>query len=160
MNIAYIGLGSNLEQPQQQVITALTELDQLPNTRLVKQSRLYASDPMGPPDQPDYINAVALLETSLSAMELLAHCQSIEADHLRRRLIRWGPRTLDLDILLYNQEVSDDPVLTLPHPGVHERNFVLLPLMDLNPELKVLNHSLSHWLEQTGQQGIRVLRDA
>ena len=131
---AYIGLGSNLADPVQQVARALDELVAIPQSLLVARSRLYRSAPLGPRDQPDYINAVAAIDTQLEAKTLLHHLQHIERRHGRvRDSERWGPRTLDLDLLLYGDEVSSDDELTLPHPGAHERAFVLAPLYAIAP---------------------------
>lgn len=133
---AYVALGSNLTEPRTQVETALTELQAIAHTHLVMYSRLYRSAPLGPPGQPDYINAVAALDTELSAHALLACLFDIETRHGRTRdALRWGPRTLDLDLLLYGTEESADPHLTLPHPRLHERGFVLYPLCEIAPEL-------------------------
>ena len=130
--LAYIGLGSNLDEPLNQVRSALDELAALPQSHCLAQSSLYRSPPMGPQDQPDYINAVALLETTLEPLALLAQLQRIEAQHHRQRgLERWGPRTLDLDLLLYDDTEMTTPTLTVPHPGLYERNFVLYPLMEI-----------------------------
>ena len=134
---AYIGIGSNLETPLQQVRQALIELDAIPDTRCVQASPLYHSAPLGPSDQPDYINAVAAVTTARTPNELLANLQAIENNHHRVRKIHWGPRTLDLDLLLYDQLQQDDPHLTLPHPRMHERIFVLQPLYDIAPELHI-----------------------
>jgi 2-amino-4-hydroxy-6-hydroxymethyldihydropteridine diphosphokinase len=134
----YIGLGSNLDQPERQVQLALEALAELPETVVTAHSSLYRSEPLGPPGQPDYINAVAALETGLSPLDLLAALQGIEARQGRvREGERWGPRPLDLDILLYGEQVSDDPRLTLPHPGLYERNFVLYPLAEIAPGLSI-----------------------
>ena len=134
---AYIGLGSNLEQPDQQIQWALLALAQLPETRLVAKSSLYCSAPLGPPDQPDFVNAVAAIETTLAPRELLHHLQAIEQVQGRRRERRWGPRTLDLDLLIYGSIVLHDEELTVPHPELAQRNFVLYPLFDIAPELVV-----------------------
>lgn len=133
---AYIGLGSNLEDPQRQLERALDALRRLRRSELVRSSPFYRSVPMGPADQPDYLNAVAALRTQLAPLELLDQLQSIEAAQGRRRgPQRWGPRTLDLDLLLYGGEVIDSPRLVVPHPGLTERNFVLVPLFDIAPGL-------------------------
>ncbi len=132
---AYIGLGSNLENPVEQVKTALRELANLPQTRLLLQSNLYQSTPMGPANQPDYINAVAELETSLAADDLLSELQRLELLHQRVRKERWGPRTLDLDLLLYGDQTIDSENLVVPHPGLAERVFVLQPLFEIAPAL-------------------------
>jgi len=135
---AYLGLGANLDDPARQVRRAFDELAALPASRLVSRSPLYKSPPLGPPDQPDYINAVAALETTLPPLELLAALRAIEVRHGRTRDgSRWGPRSLDLDILLYGDLMLDSPELRLPHPGLHERAFVLYPLYDVAPELEV-----------------------
>jgi len=132
---AYIGLGSNLENPVEQVKTALRELGKLPQTRLLLQSSLYQSAPMGPANQPDYINAVAALETRLVADELLLALQGLELLHQRVRKERWGPRTLDLDLLLYGDHTINSEQLVVPHPGLGERLFVLRPLFEIAPAL-------------------------
>ena len=136
---AYVGLGSNLENPIQQVSDALIELNEIPQTRLLKQSQLYRSDPVGPPGQPDYINAVALLETALEPLDLLDALQSIENAHQRRRIQHWGPRTLDLDLLLYADQQIDLERLQVPHPHMTEREFVLYPLAEIAPEIELPN---------------------
>jgi len=135
---AYVGLGSNLNDPVRQVKTALAALHGIPETRCVRQSSLYRSAPLGPSDQPDYINAVAMLDTRLSARQLLTELQAIERIHGRvRGAERWGPRTLDLDILLYGEMRLESEELTVPHPRLAERSFVLYPLCEIAPDLEV-----------------------
>ena len=135
---AYLGLGANLQDPAAQVRRALDELHSIPQSRLLNHSPLYKSPPLGPPGQPDYVNAVAALQTGLEPLTLLAELRAIELRHGRRRDgSRWGPRTLDIDVLLYGERVLDTPELTLPHPGLHERAFVLYPLFDVAPALEV-----------------------
>ena len=129
---AYIGLGSNLADPQQQLRSALEALGQLPGSQLAGVSAFYASDSLSP-GQPRYTNAVAVLDSSMSALDLLDALQAIEADQGRERKERWGPRTLDLDILLYGDQVFDEPRLTVPHYHMHARPFVLYPLAELVP---------------------------
>jgi len=157
--IAFIGLGANLNDPRQQLLTALESLAQLPNTRLVTHSSLYRSVPMGPQDQDDYINAVAKLETQLAPLPLLDALQSIENRQGRvRKEERWGPRTLDLDLLLYNNSEIDHPRLTVPHYGIAARNFVLLPLAEIAPQLVFPDGTrLPLLIEQLDQQGIEKL---
>jgi len=135
--LAYVGIGSNLGNPLVQVSEALAALAILPQTRCVIQSPWYRSEPLGPPGQPYYINAVAGLETSLAPLVLLSALQAIENTHGRQRTLRWGARTLDLDMLLYGDLVQDDPHLTIPHPRLHERAFVLYPLLDIAPDLRI-----------------------
>lgn len=134
---AYIGLGSNLDHPEQQILQAMDELDCLPETWLSRVSSLYASSPMGPQDQPDYVNAVAKLETRLAPLALLDELQRIEKDHGRVRKQHWGPRTLDLDLLLYADQIIREPRLSVPHPGIAQRAFVLQPLEEIAPGLVV-----------------------
>jgi 2-amino-4-hydroxy-6-hydroxymethyldihydropteridine diphosphokinase len=134
MERVYIGLGSNLAEPQQQLRGALMALDALPDSRLVAVSSLYASDPLGPADQPRYNNAVAALDTSLSPLQMLDALQAIEqAQGRERKTERWGPRTLDLDILLFGERLLDEPRLTIPHYHLHARAFVLYPLAEIAP---------------------------
>lgn len=132
----YVGLGSNQASPLVQIRQALAALGEIPNTLLVRHSSLYASEPMGPQDQPDYVNAVAMLDTSLTPIALLDELQSIENAQGRvRKNQRWGPRTLDLDMLLYGHQEIDLPRLTVPHYGMKERAFVLYPLAEISPDL-------------------------
>lgn len=135
---AYIGLGSNLDQPVQQIKRALIALAGIPATRLIATSRLYGNPPMGPQDQPDYINAVACIETELGPHALLEVLQTIEDQQARvRSARRWGPRTIDLDLLLFGDEIIDDVKLTVPHPDISQRTFVLVPLCEIAPDLAI-----------------------
>ncbi|HEV2702620.1 MAG TPA: 2-amino-4-hydroxy-6-hydroxymethyldihydropteridine diphosphokinase [Steroidobacteraceae bacterium] len=135
---AYIGLGSNLSDPAAQVRQALRSLAQLPLTLCVAVSRLYGSRPMGSVSQPEFVNAVAGLLTQLPALELLQQLHQLEARAGRPASHEhWGPRVLDLDVLVYGREQRTGTDLTLPHPGVVDRNFVLYPLADIAPDLEV-----------------------
>ena len=134
---AYVGLGSNLDRPREQVLAAFDELAALPDARLVSRSGLYRSAPVGNEAQPDFVNAVARLETSLAPSRLLAALQQIETRHGRARPFEGAPRTLDLDLLLYDDAVIASPSLTVPHPRMHERAFVLRPLAEIAPAVKV-----------------------
>lgn len=136
MALAYIGLGSNLEDPLAQVLRAFDELADIPNTSMLTRSAIYSSQAVGPA-QPDYINAVALLDTRLAPLALLDALQAIEQAHQRVRIQHWGPRTLDLDLLLYNNQVIDEERLTVPHPYLTQRSFVLYPLADITPDLQL-----------------------
>jgi len=158
---AWIGVGSNLDGPRAHVLRAFVELAQIPDTRLLRRSSLYRSRPMGPQDQPHYVNAVALVETTLPALELLHAMQGIEAAHRRVRSgQRWGPRTLDLDLLLYGQERIAGDELTVPHPGIGEREFVLYPLIELDPELRIPDLGpVKSLVEQVGAKGLERLRE-
>jgi 2-amino-4-hydroxy-6-hydroxymethyldihydropteridine diphosphokinase len=136
---AWIGLGSNENDPELQVQRALLALAGLPETQLRCQSALYRTSPMGPADQPDYINAVASVATGLGPEERLVRLQALEvaAGRERCREVKWGPRPLDLDLLTYGAERISQPGLTVPHPGIAERNFVLLPLLSVAPGLEI-----------------------
>lgn len=138
MIIACVGLGSNLDEPITHINCALKELATMPATHLLAHSGLYHSAPLGPAGQPNYINAVAALNTGLTAHRLLEQLLAIEDRHGRiRGAARWGPRTLDLDLLLYGAEQYADDRLTVPHPHLHQRGFVLYPLHDIAPDMAV-----------------------
>lgn len=155
---AYIGLGSNLESPVDQLERAFVALDRLPLCRLVARSRLYASKPIGPQDQPDFVNAVAALDTRLSPLALLDQLQALEQRHGRQRLRRWGPRTLDLDLLLYDTARIETPRLHVPHPQIASRGFVLIPLAELAPTLRLPDgHDIATLARDHAQDGLRVL---
>ncbi|AOY88958.1 2-amino-4-hydroxy-6-hydroxymethyldihydropteridine diphosphokinase [Marinobacter salinus] len=132
---AFIGLGSNLENPAAQLARAVAELAALPGTVLVAQSPFYASRPVGPQDQPDFVNGAVWLSTTLPPHSLLDHLQRVEQLHGRERLRHWGPRTLDLDLLIFGTQTINDERLTVPHPELSNRDFVLQPLLDLSPDL-------------------------
>ena len=135
---AFIGLGSNLAAPALHLRSALKEISlRLDDTVLTACSRLYRSKPMGPGDQPDYINAVAHIQTRLPPEQLLVQLQSLEYDHGRVRGLRWRERTLDLDVLIYGDQIIDTKELTVPHPGIATRGFVLIPLVEIAPNLTV-----------------------
>jgi len=158
---AYIGLGSNLDEPAAQVRTALEALARLPRTRLVACSHLYGNPPMGPAEQPDFVNAAAGLLTRLPPEALLGELQAIEAAQGRRRDgPRWGPRTLDLDLLLYGSVRLQGETLTLPHPGLAERPFVLTPLCEIAPALRTPDGlSVARMAAAAGSGGLRRLPD-
>jgi len=133
-HIAFIGLGSNLEDPRSQLQRAFAELDRLPETRLVAHSSLYRSAPLGYPDQPEFVNAVAKVATALTPQALLQALLQIEHEHGRERTFRNAPRTLDLDVLLYDDTQLHEHGLTIPHPQMHLRAFVLQPLLEIAPD--------------------------
>jgi 2-amino-4-hydroxy-6-hydroxymethyldihydropteridine diphosphokinase len=157
---AYIGLGSNLENPTEQVQKAFQELDQLSATECVKRSGLFLTRPVGPQDQPDYINAAVKLETGLTAERLLDELQGLEQLHQRvRKAEQWGPRTLDLDLLLYDQQRITTARLLVPHPRMAGRAFVLYPLAEVAPlDLRIPGHGmLGELLEQVSSDGVQRL---
>ena len=135
--IAYIGLGSNLEQPYQQIKHAITALNNLAGTKVKTDSGYFKSKPMGPEDQPDYVNAVVELETVIGVKKLLEYCQLIEKQQNRIKTRFWGERTIDLDILLYADQQIETEGLILPHPGICQRDFVYLPLLKIKPDINV-----------------------
>ena len=151
---AYIGLGSNLDDPVRQIRAALTALAGIPASRLVASSALYQNPPMGPQQQPEFVNAVAGVLTCLPPEALLAAMQAIERAQGRRRDgPRWGPRTLDLDLLLYGDRRMQSPSLTVPHPGLAERPFVLVPLLELAPALRLPDGTLVSQLAAAAGEG-------
>lgn len=157
--IVYIALGSNLDEPANHIQRACQELGALPQTRCLQYSRLYQSAPHGPTDQPDYINAVAELETRLPPNELISVLQALEKEHGRVRTAeQWGPRPLDLDILLYGDQQIDAPDLQIPHPYMAERAFVLYPLAELVADLNIPGYGLlSDLLQSCPADGLEPL---
>lgn len=137
MTVAYVGMGANLGEPRAQLLAAWDALGRVADTRAIARSSLYRSAPIGNADQPAFLNCVAKLETALPAHALLAHLQQIERDLGRVRSFRNAPRTIDLDLLLYGSETMDTPGLTLPHPRMHERAFVLVPLLELDADAMI-----------------------
>lgn len=137
MTLAAVALGSNMEEPDKQVSRGFDEIAALPQTFLLARSRLYRTAPVGHVDQPDFINACALIDTRLAPRMLLDELLALEKRHGRVRGIPNGPRTLDLDIVLYGDRVIDEPGLKVPHPRAHERAFVLTPLVDVWPEAQI-----------------------
>ena len=135
MNICYIGLGGNLNVPRRQLILAVRGLSALPRTIINKKSRVYCSPPWGFTAQPGFCNMVVELNTSLAPEKLLEYLQLIEHNQLRTRKIKWGPRTIDLDILLYGNLVINTSKLIIPHPHLLHRDFVLQPLKEIAPQL-------------------------
>lgn len=134
---AFVALGSNLEDPQHQVLRALAELDSLPETRVIAKSALYRTAPVGYDNQPDFINAAAEVSTTLEPVALLRALLALETAHGRERPFPNAPRVLDLDLLLYDDLELHAPELTLPHPRLHERGFVLFPLADIAADVNV-----------------------
>ncbi|MEG3221579.1 2-amino-4-hydroxy-6-hydroxymethyldihydropteridine diphosphokinase [Vibrio gigantis] len=158
MITAYIAVGSNLADPVSQAILAIETLKSLPRSTFIATSQLYSSTPMGPQNQPDYINAVVAIQTELTPIELLDCTQKIELEQGRvRKDERWGPRTLDLDIVLYGNEVIDSERLTVPHYGMKEREFVLYPLAEIAPSLQLPDGTeLTELLKIVDKNGLNV----
>jgi 2-amino-4-hydroxy-6-hydroxymethyldihydropteridine diphosphokinase len=153
---AYVAVGSNLDDPVVQVRSALAALAQIPMTRLISTSRLYRSAPMGPRDQPDFINAAAALLTQLDPRALLQALQRIEQQQGRvRPAAHWGPRRIDLDLLSFGTQTSTDATLELPHPGVPHRPFVLYPLAEIAPDAWIVGHGrVLDLARQVSSQGL------
>lgn len=143
---AFIGLGSNLGTPLEQLQIACQELSAHPSIKLCCCSPWYGSSAVGPGTQPDYINGVAAIETNLSALELLTVMQQIELKHGRERNVHWGARTLDLDLLWFDNRKISLPNLEVPHPRIYERNFVLFPLRDIAPDIEIGNRGTVAYL--------------
>jgi 2-amino-4-hydroxy-6-hydroxymethyldihydropteridine diphosphokinase len=158
MTRVYLALGSNLADPLHQVDAALAAIDAIPHTSRIATSSLYRTPPYGPPDQPDYLNAVVALETALDADALLDHTQRIELQHGRvRKAERWGPRTLDLDIMLFGNATINTPRLTVPHYDMHNRAFMLVPLLEIAPQVSLPNgQALSVILATLDRSAIRL----
>jgi 2-amino-4-hydroxy-6-hydroxymethyldihydropteridine diphosphokinase len=157
---AYVALGSNLEDPARQVRRAMEQLSRHDQIRVELLSRLYRSSPMGPQDQPDFINAAAGVLTTLNARQLLDVLLSIEQRMGRDRRERWGPRIIDLDLIWMVGEPIEEPGLSLPHPGVSERNFVLYPLADIAPSLRIPRHGrVVDLAGRIGDAGLSVLEE-
>ncbi|MDX9706640.1 MAG: 2-amino-4-hydroxy-6-hydroxymethyldihydropteridine diphosphokinase [Azospira sp.] len=155
---AFVALGANLADPVAQVRAALAALDRLPQTRLVAASSLYRTAPIGLAGQPDFINAVAALDTALAPTALLDALLAIETDFGRVRTGKNGPRTLDLDLLLHGETRGDTPRLTLPHPRLHLRAFVIAPLAEIAPDCRIPGRgSVAAWLPAVAMQRIERL---
>ncbi|HZF17613.1 MAG TPA: 2-amino-4-hydroxy-6-hydroxymethyldihydropteridine diphosphokinase [Steroidobacteraceae bacterium] len=156
---AYVAIGSNLSDPATQVRTAFERLGRFRDTRLVSQSRLYRTAPLGPQDQPQFVNACAGLLTQATPEALLASLRNLEREMGKvPPPVRWGPRVIDLDLLLFVGEQRATTELVLPHPRMHERNFVLYPLAELAPTVEVLGHGrVADLAERVGRQGLDLL---
>jgi len=153
---AYVAIGSNLDGPVSQVQSAMRQLASFNRSRLISQSRLYRSLPLGPQDQPEFVNAAVAMLTQLAPRELLNELKQLELSMGRAATtVRWGPRRIDLDLLVYGGLRIDEPDFTLPHPGVPDRNFVLYPLLDIAPTLTVPGHgSVAMLAARVGAAGL------
>ena len=151
---AYVAFGANLGEPVETLRSAAVALGRRPGVELVAGSPIYRTRPIGPPGQPDYANAVARVETTHEPDALLDVLHAVEAEFGRVRDVRWGPRTLDLDLIWYEGEERADARLTLPHPRAHEREFVLRPLADLDPDVMLRGTRAGDWLAGLDPQGV------
>jgi len=153
-----LSLGANLGDPLSALTSALESLAQAEGVEVLATSSFYGTAPIGGPDQPDYINAVAVLETTLAPMAILDLAHRIEADHDRVRQERWGPRTLDMDLVVYDDVISEDPTLTIPHPRAHQRAFVLVPWHELEPDAVLATFGpIADLIEHVKDQDIAVV---
>ncbi len=160
MSRAWIALGGNQGDRSENFAQALRGLGTLGGVELVRGSPVYETPPMGPPGQDRYWNAVVEVQTSVSPPELLRHCLALENQLGRAREVRWGPRTIDLDILVYEGQEMDDPGLKLPHPGITQRAFVLRPLADLEPDLRIGGRTVLDYLADVSEVGMIRVKDS
>jgi len=159
MTIAFIGLGSNIKLPKQQIKSAIKSIEGIALTQVLKVSSLYKSKPIGPQNQNDYINAVAKIDTDLMPLELLECMQDIENQQGRIRKEHWGPRTLDLDILMFGEEIIKDDKLTIPHAEIENRSFVLAPLTEIDPNCLIPEKGMARdLLAIIGQEDLEIIR--
>ncbi|SHJ50340.1 2-amino-4-hydroxy-6-hydroxymethyldihydropteridinediphosphokinase [Aureimonas altamirensis DSM 21988] len=159
MTRAQIGLGGNMGDPAASMAEALRLLDRTQGVSVTRASRLYRTPPWGRLDQPEFLNACADLDVSLEPQSLLDLALQLEARLKRVRVERWGPRTIDIDVLAYGQSSIETPTLTLPHPRIRERAFVLMPLAELAPDLMIEGRTVRHWLAQLDVSGIEPVSD-
>jgi 2-amino-4-hydroxy-6-hydroxymethyldihydropteridine diphosphokinase len=157
---ASLGLGGNIGDVAGSFIEALRSLCDAPEVKLRRASSVYLTPPWGKLDQPSFLNMAVLVETGLPARTLLARCLEIEQNMGRRRLERWGPRTLDIDILTYGDAAIDYPDLKIPHPRITERAFVLAPLEEIAPRLRIADQEVAHWLALVDRAGVEVEPEA
>lgn len=157
---ALIGLGSNIGDKAENIRSAIALLTDGGDVHIVATSRLYRTAPWGVTEQDWFVNACIAVATKLSPADLLARCQSVENTMKRVRKERWGPRTIDVDVLVYNGITQDDPTLMLPHPRITERAFVLVPLAEIAPDLVLNGHPLSHWLSRVDLSEVTLLDEA
>ena len=159
MTVVYIGLGSNMKSPKQQIRSAIKSIEGIVSTQVLRVSSLYKSKPFGPQNQDDYINAVAKIDTNLMPLELLECMQDIENQHGRIRIERWGPRTLDLDILMFGEKIIKDNKLTVPHPEIENRSFVLVPLAEIDSNCLIPGKGLvANLLNVVDQKDLEIIR--
>lgn len=155
MTISYLALGSNIEDRVGYLAFAVSQLRQIPGLTVKAVSPVYETEPVGGPEQDSYLNAVVKIETGMPAEKILEHCQRIETMAHRTREERWGPRTLDVDVIMVGTQISDNPVLTLPHPRAHERAFVLVPLRDIEKHIAIPGRGkIADLLAQTSLDGV------
>jgi len=153
----FLSLGSNIGDRQLHLEEATRLLNETKGLSIVKKSSFYETDPVGYTDQDTFLNCVIEVATDLEPYEVLSHCMRVEQELKRKRIIRWGPRTIDVDVLLYDDVVMTDEKLTIPHPRMHERAFVLIPLYELAQNIKIQNRPIKELIDQVSDDGIRKL---
>jgi len=159
MTVVYIGLGSNMESPKQQIRSAIKSIEGIVSTQVLRVSSLYKSKPFGPQNQDDYINAVAEIDTNLTPLELLECMQNIENQQGRIRKEHWGPRTIDLDILMFGDEIIKDNKLTIPHLEIENRSFVLAPLIEIDSNCLIPGKGMARdLLAILGQENLEIIQ--
>ncbi|MDO5707054.1 MAG: 2-amino-4-hydroxy-6-hydroxymethyldihydropteridine diphosphokinase [Andreesenia angusta] len=158
-NIAYLGIGGNIGDRKKNIELSLKYLEESESIKIKKVSSLYETEPWGYTDQDWFMNIVVEIETALSPYELLDYCQYVENELKRERVIRWGPRTVDLDILLYNDYKSDDEKLTIPHPRMTERAFVMVPLYEINDSLVINGQDIKEYMKDFNAEEIRKIEE-
>ncbi|AZR73418.1 2-amino-4-hydroxy-6-hydroxymethyldihydropteridine diphosphokinase [Anoxybacter fermentans] len=155
MSSAYLGLGTNMGDKIANLKKAVELIKNFDNTKIVKISKVYETEPWGYINQENFLNLCLKIDTDLSPYQLLAECQRVENELKRKRLIKWGPRTIDVDILLYDGVICNDEKLIIPHPRIHERAFVLIPLRDINERLIIKGKNVKEWIEIVGEEGVK-----
>ncbi len=155
MSKVYLGLGSNIGDRLGYLKKAMALIKNFHETELIKISKVYETEPWGYTEQDDYLNLCLEIKTTLSPYKLLTNCQEVEKNLRRERKIKWGPRTIDIDILLYDDLVLEEDDLIIPHPRIQERAFILIPLRDLNNKLMIKGKKLEEWIEIVGEDGVR-----
>lgn len=159
MNIAYLSLGSNLGNRKQYIESAVNKLNENENITVKKVSSIYETEPVGFTKQNKFLNIVVEIETSLEPLELLRQCQKIENDLGRVRIIRWGPRTIDIDIIIYEDYIIESNTLTIPHPRMKEREFVLIPLNEIASDINILGIGIGELIKKINTESVKKIGD-
>ena len=159
MNKSYLGLGTNMGNREKYIFDACILINNHEKISIVNKSKIYETKAWGYTDQADFLNICLEIITSLDEYELLCVCQEVEQKLNRKRIIRWGPRTIDVDILFFNDKISDDEKLTLPHPRIKDRAFVLIPLMDLNSNLSINGQTIDVYLNSLTKKELEEVKE-
>ncbi|TDX48801.1 2-amino-4-hydroxy-6-hydroxymethyldihydropteridine diphosphokinase [Orenia marismortui] len=157
---SYLGLGTNVGDREDNLRQAISLIKDFPQTKVLLLSKIYETEPWGYTEQDNFLNMCLKLETTLSPYQLLAECQAVEKELKRKRKVRWGPRTIDVDILLYDNLNLSEEDLTIPHPRIAERNFVLIPLRDLDKKLTISNKKIDELINNNTNAGVKLYRES